>query len=633
MRPSDPQRTTARVIIGGFLVLATLVLGLPNISLGQVPDPTVEFLNPSEFARREGGDALIIVSDKQPSAGTGAATLADTTYRLSAWARDVPPSAGVEFELLTTAGVPLDVIGVGQPVGSDTWEFDWDIPMTQPDGNFTLRATLFQGEVGVDTDDVDVTINRVADRAELTYPNTRPSQHQLFPAIGEYGTYAALDTALPQTGATTRKPPVGNHDVILTSGASSQSKTTHVQAFYTVSSPGTEPEWISCGDEPNTGSGAQNGVRCELAVPEHQTQVTAAAAVANVDRDTVSGEPGRSQFHEAGDATRVLAPYVQQITEIVFTDGNRARNNRDDRTGLFGCGADITGRVSDQENREIASANLDAHAWAPGDRLLFDNATVSTIRTASANKAPDRTSHADEPTFVCSTESQQQAGRQGRHNLFGRADKKHIETTGSGSSESGTWTIKLRNEQQSNGTTSFLIWVDEVDDGCAVNNDQFNIGELAAFGSQGWGVDPADPETEDPTQTPTCTPGATPTPTPTGSPSPTPTTSPSETPSGERSINLQSNKRRVRRGRPVTFSGSITADMPECETGERVNLMAKRANDGRFRRVGVAQTDATGDYRVVVRPRRTKFYRAVAPANGPCELARSNIIRVRVRRG
>jgi hypothetical protein len=103
-------------------------------------------------------------------------------------------------------------------------------------------------------------------------------------------------------------------------------------------------------------------------------------------------------------------------------------------------------------------------------------------------------------------------------------------------------------------------------------------------------------------------------------------------PIGDRSISLRSNRRRVRAGRRVTFSGDITA-AESCADGQNVILQSRRNRNSRFRALIRGTTDAEGTYRFRVTVRRTRQYRAVAPGDGVCDRARSRIVRVRATRG
>lgn len=99
--------------------------------------------------------------------------------------------------------------------------------------------------------------------------------------------------------------------------------------------------------------------------------------------------------------------------------------------------------------------------------------------------------------------------------------------------------------------------------------------------------------------------------------------------SGERSISLDAGRRAVPRGRKVRLFGAVSG-AEACEAGQTVRLKARRPG-GRFRTIGTRTTDGGGEYAFRVRVRKTKDYRAVAPRDGICEVAKSGTVRVRAR--
>lgn len=99
---------------------------------------------------------------------------------------------------------------------------------------------------------------------------------------------------------------------------------------------------------------------------------------------------------------------------------------------------------------------------------------------------------------------------------------------------------------------------------------------------------------------------------------------------GEREVSLDSNRRRVRKGRRVRLFGAIDG-APSCEGGQTVRLRA-RPRGGRFKVIARKQTAADGSFTFRPRVRRTTDFQVVAPRNAPCEFARSRPVTVRVRR-
>lgn len=219
--------------------LALMLVALPPTARATHAPMQIAFLNPSSFALVSGTDVLM-VSDKAPSAPSAGTS----TYRVSAWVSETPTNGGVEFEVLSS-GVALETIDAAavkdaQGLISDTFEAHWAIPDTLPDGAYTLRATVFENNVGVASVDKNVSIVRTAENVHVTYPNN--GADSTFPNSGRFGTFAPLATSVPAEGSPQRPNPVGNIDNRHTFSATAGSGATFVRGFYTTSAPGTEPE-------------------------------------------------------------------------------------------------------------------------------------------------------------------------------------------------------------------------------------------------------------------------------------------------------------------------------------------------------------------------------------------------------
>lgn len=620
---NKPGRRGVRGYASVIICLAMLSVALPPVAATAQSQLQIAFLNPSSFAE-VGDTGTLIVSDKAPSSPTVGAS----TYRLSAWVSQTPSNGGVEFELLR-GGLPLETIDAApvkdaQGVISDTFEAHWAIAETRLDGNYTLRATVFENNVGVASVDQDVSIVRTAENAHITYPNN--GSDSTFPNSGRFGTFAPLATAVPAEGAPQRPTPVGNIDNRHTFDANAGSGATWVRAFYTTSAPGAEPEWKTCGNErtnahPVFTSQANRGVRCSLAEPFDQDKVTAVALVSNNGRGTSFD----STFNQSGDATRVLHSYAQQPTTLAILEGADATIPKTAEGYMCDpvTGVQTVVHLSDQFGREISGANIDVHASGPTDKLRFD-----TENSGSPVTVPDQGTHSFEPGYDCFFETDQAVGNQGEHQVLGAPDIKHVESAGNpnGSTSHGTedtgnfgWLVKVMADQVTaeKFTTVFTVWVDEGGSG-EVNNDRLDGGELACTTAHGYGQAPA-PITK-------CFVDSTPDPEP--SPEPSPDPSPEPDPTGERTITLVASKRSVERGNRVIFSGSILGE-PACTDGQRVNLKAKRPGATRFRTIKTTATNNSGNYRMEARVRRTKVYKAVSPAVEICEKTASTRLRVR----
>ena len=591
------ERLIARSVLQQRLLVFVAIIGLsaiafPATSRGAVePVPSIEFLNPSSFA--EAGDAGIIVSDRQP----GRPNAGKATYRLSAWTRNAPANAGVEFELLA-GGVSLDTFDGVRKVGSDTFEYRWNISDTLPDGPYTVRATLFASNNAVDSVDQAVTITRLADRAELVYPNTEESS---FPSDGTFGTYRPLAAELPGEGSAQREKPVGNIDANHTKGTDVSGGTTRVRAFYTISKPGTKPNWIVCGTEatpghPTLDSAANDGVRCTLKEASHQLNVTAVAVLANSSPGTYD-----PVANAAGDATRVLKSYAQVPTkfDVPTGDGGIAAATNDG----FECFTVLT-ELSDQVGREIVGANIDVHATGPSDKLRFDTG----LGSEAPAKQADRNHQLQEPAYNCLATAG--GDTQSEHQVLGGPDMKHIESDADGTDDSGRWgfRFKVADGQVSTDrfTVNFTAYVDEGDDGCRVNNDELTGDELFRSGAVGLGVVPGA------AASPTIVPKQ-----PCGAARPS-----------RRSLTLESSQAAVKRGGSVRFYGAISS-VKSCKQSQIVNLQM-RAPGGKFRAIAAGRTADNGTYEFRKVPiNRTRDYRAATPKTSRCTAAKSGIVKVK----
>lgn len=626
------------VLLSLSLAATVMPFGL-NASAQETTGANIEFLNPSNFSEvppPESPDpqvpqqpGTIIVSDKptqNPDTGP-------ETYRLSAWVSGIPQNPAVEFELLTRQGVSLFIIDDVVRVGTDTFEADWDIPDTLPDGPYTLRATLAEGIIGIDNVDQDIVIQRLAERAEITYPDNRSSN-------GQYGMFVPLALTTGGDSAATSPNPVGNIENRTTTDAPG-SGPGQIRAFYTTSQPGTRPDWKVCGTETGPGSypfvDSSDGLRCTLENVQHLHLVTGVALVAN---NTKIGQPYDPSANQGGDATRTLEPYSQIPTTVEVVEGQSGEAEAGGSCFL------VTASLTDQFSREVLGANMDAHAWGPNDRLKFGTGILGEW----SREAPDRGGHAHEAGMDCWTgeEDNPEVGDEGEHQVIGGPDVKHIEADEDGTDDEGLWGFEAYLPEgaatSERRTTYWELWLDESNDGTGANNDSYDSLELCRSGLIGWdgpassapmtGTTPSCPVTPppppcetDPTasETDAC-------PNPTGSPSPTPTTSPTqEPPAEEDEISITSNRSRVRSGRRVRFSGALDA-AAECTSGRRVVLQSPRKGGTGFRKRASTVTDSEGAWSITRRLWRTKEWRAIARASGECASVVSRTITVKVRR-
>jgi hypothetical protein len=586
----DMRRSTLRVLFAGLLAASFLIFGLPglkDVSRGEAAGPTIALLNPSGFSTA--GERGIIVSPQTPSAGPNCCDLADNAYRLSAWTANAPEGSFVFFTVTQSA---IEVEIPSSEESSNSWYSKWEIPPEVLDGPATVRAFIVQNDDILATAEQDVTIMKLQDAVDLTYPT----------AGGTFGTYAALGTSLPTEGEGSKKMPMGTVDALYTDTPTMS----YVRSFYTTSAPGTEPAWKVCATEvigSNNGQ-AGNGVRCVLDKEADQTTVTGIAAVANDSPDDF-----QERFNQSGDAVSVSSAYAQLPTNLLLEGEGSQRVERDVETETFFCSTAEVARLTDQLNRQVVGANIDVHATGPSDALKFNTFAVLT-----SNQAPDRGDHPIETAYDCTGQSADtppgnaNPGEQADHQRFGNPDRKHIETLGGGTSDTGTFSFRLHTN--TSGVTEYTMWADELDDGCHVNDDAFTEGELNVSGAIGWGEDVFAVTPQPYEELQPCGPG--------GEPPP---------PTGARTISLQATPRKASSGEAVSFTGSIVAVEENCGSEQKVRLKNRRPN-GRLKTIAKTITSEDGSYEFMRHVKRTKRYVAVAVANGNCVKARSTARRV-----
>lgn len=652
------------------LLLAAMIASLlPTPSA--IAAPAIAFVNPSGFQTPP-----FEISDTED---------ADANVHLVAWARDIPSSALVEFEIEPTGENPA-TFTAERVASGDTWEAFVPLPASYTDGaTYTLRARLYAGVPG-DADEVANAEMTIEVNQSAVPPPSGESVEMTYPDNGE-----ALGIFSPKG-----KRPATVFDFAASDG------TEQVRAFYTLSDPGTAPVWEeSCGSAVPDDQGFGK-VRCTLEEGHSPLDVSAVALVSNMGAPAPPTPPNAA-LDSSGDAHRVI-PYLQQPRTIEI--GGGAGN-----VTLSACHT-MTAAVTDQNGRAVPVANVDVHADGPEDELHFGTRTDGPVADrTNAFQAPDAQHVSSENAKRCSDNTN--LNRQGDHNSPGRDDVKHIEST-DGTSDNGQFKFALRSDFA--GGTFVTVWADVDDD------DLPDLSEATGGAQLGWGG----PQPE-PTQEVFLSPssangsngscvafeilarrggspfnganvdihaqgpdaavsfcdvdgGGTRRPPESGGhvgdahedgsrhaegetdaagkfvfgvTSPTsgttqvqvwidrndddtlnaePSKSASVTwqPPGERSISIQSNKSTVAKGRRVTLSGSIDGD-PACSGGQTVNVQSKPIRGGRFGTVKTVTTEADGSYSTRIRMQRGRKFRAVAPAADPCSFARSNTITVRVR--
>jgi hypothetical protein len=99
-----------------------------------------------------------------------------------------------------------------------------------------------------------------------------------------------------------------------------------------------------------------------------------------------------------------------------------------------------------------------------------------------------------------------------------------------------------------------------------------------------------------------------------------------------RVVDLAASREKVRRGRRVRLRGDIEAfaNAAQCERGVEVELQRRRPARVPFRTFARRTTSSTGGFRALIRPRRTRLYRALVRATAVCLGAASDRQRVGV---
>lgn len=588
---SDRQRTGARSVlvsvISLFFILAALQglaviraggwsalaqTGTPSPSQTTTGPPTIAFINPSD-------GTSTVANDGQD---------ADTAYHVNTWVANVPANPTVEFQLIDESTTPpgTTVIGSGTLRSPDAFDLFWNIPDSLPDGDYVLKAILRSNGVEVATAEQDVTVNH--EDGDLPLPD--PAD----PA-------SSIEIDDPNNGAplgiytTPGAEPTSSFVVAYTASADVVS----FVAYYTITKPGTPPEWTECGgedpDEANPDETQSGVVRCELAAEHSPSQLTGIALVPT--SNPIQPVPVDDEFLGAADAHRIF-PYSQEATTVSLSPETQ------NVTDLAKCAA-ITATVLDQNGEVIAGHNVDVHASGPSDNLNFDVGG----EFSDASQAPDQGGHgtAEEATECDADGVPSAGGEQGEHDDPAGNDRKHIESV-DGTNDDGTFTFALSTDVA--GVTQVTAWADQDDD------DQFCATEPFDNASIGWQQLPPTP-TQLPFDEQVCS----------ASPSPTGTTtgSPTGTGPGEgRTVTLTAARNRVVAGKTVTLSGQVTAADTSCEDNELVEIHRRVHGTPNFRPFAEDATDENGAFQLSVLVKKSADYMALLPAHDDCSQATSN---------
>ena len=606
---ADPQRIAARAVFGAMLALLLVLVMLPlGKSIAQTPT-TINIVNPHP-------NTSTMVSDKE------------RPVHLNSWVNTVPANPLVEYQLVTSSTTTN--LGQATQKGPNAFELFWTIPDTISDGSYTLRAILYSGYTGPGTgtevarDDMPITVNQ----SQGSFPEGIPD-----PADpGE-----TVELTYPENGDTlgVYVTPAGAGSFIIEADVSSGTR--FIRGFYSVTPYGAEPEFKPCGAfrsvTPDAASTSEAKFQCTVAAADFPLDIRAVAVSTNDTPPPAGSTQTQTQFNDAADA-HVVDSYFQRVQNFDVAP---------DAVGNVTLGRcqQFTATVTDQLGREIAGMNVDVHAIGPDDNIDFDTGTA--FSPGHPNKAPDKNHTETDQAYACNAAGDGGAagGTQGEHRVTGDTrDRKHIEST-NGTDVNGTFKFALRSA--TDGVTNVFSWADADDD------DLFCSQEGSDSSSIGWGSAAAGAPTDEqpevasceiaePSPSPSPTPSASASATSTGSPSPSASSSGSPSPSPSSTIipedgsreftKFNASKNAVRRGGFVRFIAVLDAADVTCEDGVAVKLKAKYKNK-RFITLKTKVTDTEGKVRFRVKVTKTKTYKAVAPPEGFCDRAKSNLVKVR----
>jgi len=554
------MRSRSVLLLALIPIVSLMATSTVSAQEAEAPRASIQMLNPSAY-----GDVVV----------ASARDLQDHGYHLVTTVDEVPPQPHVRFEI-ESEDTGRRRIGIAAQEGPDTFGLHWLIPPEEDleSGAYTLRAILFSNGKQIAEDSMGITVEQSRPTVTL--------DHATSEVLGVY------------------QPP-GDEEVwntILNYTYSSGSEI--VAFFYSMSPPGSEPEWTGCGSvrvSSSLGAGAEEPRSgrfvCELGEGEDATKLTSVAAIATDDPYPLPRTGDALLFGDAsGDAHRVL-PY-RQAPMLVRLSVDGPLQYQTDK-----CTEQIVASVSDQNGRPVAGANVDVHATGadPTDGragLRFDVSRGSG--GTDDNQAPDQ-NHQDE-TEAWSCKPRQAAGpaellgpgpsgTQGNHRRPGGGDTRHIEATEPGSNAGGRFRLRLFNDQA--GGAQITAWADLDGD------DAYCAREPAGHLALGWdqpapGIDPHRAEQS------TCKlPG---------------------------DIDEVQGKRLTRhardvsirtkaRGRRLSVRGRVRVRSGHASCRRRAPVNVQRRKNGEWQTLRSPNTDRKGRYRVNIR-KRNGMYRAVA---------------------
>jgi hypothetical protein len=109
---------------------------------------------------------------------------------------------------------------------------------------------------------------------------------------------------------------------------------------------------------------------------------------------------------------------------------------------------------------------------------------------------------------------------------------------------------------------------------------------------------------------------------------------PEASPKSDRTVTLDSNKNKVKKGKKVRLSGRLSAAARQgpCESGQTVELQRKRPKQTTFTTFAQVQTDAQGSFSLKKKLKKTFEFRAQVVETATCTSALSNSEKVKVKK-
>jgi hypothetical protein len=107
---------------------------------------------------------------------------------------------------------------------------------------------------------------------------------------------------------------------------------------------------------------------------------------------------------------------------------------------------------------------------------------------------------------------------------------------------------------------------------------------------------------------------------------------PPEPAKAARTLTLDANKNKVKKGKKVLFLGDLDSVEQACESGQTIELQRKKTSQSSFTTFAQLQADAEGDFSLQTKIKKTFQYRAEVPEGPTCAGQTSNTEKVKVKK-